>query len=40
MKLKVMYGVMNPYEGSVKQCEKEKNDEKLFEEEEEGMHCK
>ena len=27
MKLKVMYGVMNPYEGLVKWCEKEKNDE-------------
>ena len=39
MKLKVMYGVMNPYEGSVKWCEKEKNDEKPFEEEEEGMDC-
>ena len=40
MKLKVMYGVMNPYKGSVKRCEKEKNEEKPFEEEEEGMDCK
>ena len=39
MKLKVMYGVLNPCEGSVKWCEQEKNDEKLFEEEEEGMDC-
>ena len=36
MKLKVMYGVVNPYEGSVKRCEEEKKKEKLCEEEEEG----
>ena len=39
MKLKVMYGVLNPYEGLVKQCEEEKKEEKLFEEEKEGMDC-
>ena len=39
MKLKVMYGVLNPYEGLVKWCEEEKNEEKPFEEEEEGMDC-
>ena len=35
MKLKVMYGVVNQYEGSVKGCEEEKQEEKLCEEEEE-----
>ena len=35
MKLKVMYGVVNPYEGSVQWCEEEKQEEKLCEEEEE-----
>ena len=40
MKLKVMYEVMNPYEGLVKWCEEEKNEETQFEEEEEGMDCK
>ena len=37
MKLKVMYGVVNPYEGSVKRCEEEKKEEKPCEEEEEGF---
>ena len=35
MKLKVMYGVVNPYLGSVKQCEEEEQEEKPCEEEEE-----
>ena len=36
MKLKVMYGVLNPYQGLVKWCEEEKKEEKPCEEEEEG----
>ena len=35
MKLKVMYGVVNPYLGSVHRCEEEEQKEKLCEEEEE-----
>ena len=35
MKLKVMYGVVNPYEALVKWCEEEKQAEKPCEEEEE-----